>query len=410
MNFHYRSRTLISSVCVGLLSIWLGALPSIDGAWADQRSDKQQDIQAVKLDQKIAGLIEKLGASQYAARERAQAELERLGLAAFDALHDAQSHDDIEIAMRARYLVLSMRVNWSRESDSPDVKRILRGYGDRNSAERKNRMEQLSLLEDGLGVEALCRLIRFEPEDRLSKYAALLVMNSRKTQEEDQRLALSERIRKTIGLSKRVGAQWLAAYAKTLEDPLAALELWESIIDKQIRSWSNSPEKNDRETTRDLIRWHAVYLLDLDRNEDALAVMRKTIDLIDGTREQLIDTVDWLMQHNAWLIVEEVSRRYPDKFDEYAILVYRLAEAQLQQGSPAAAEATAQRALNMNPEQSQDHIVAAYSLQRAWFIRLVGTRVSARAGERRRRFDTRLASQVSLVRNATRSAAGQDGR
>src|SRR5690349_18652005 len=57
---------------------------------------------------RIARLIEQLGADDFGTRERAQSELAQLGLEAYDALHAAQTHHDPEIALRARYLVSSM--------------------------------------------------------------------------------------------------------------------------------------------------------------------------------------------------------------------------------------------------------------------------------------------------------------
>ena len=78
----------------------------------DQPATKEaSSAQQLKVDR----LIIQLGDPQYANRTRAQEELKQLGLAAFDALHRAQEHDDIEIAMRARYLVRSMRVQWALE-------------------------------------------------------------------------------------------------------------------------------------------------------------------------------------------------------------------------------------------------------------------------------------------------------
>ena len=76
-----------------------------------------------------AALIRELGAGDYASRERAQAKLRRLGLEAFDQLYDAQASDDIEIALRARYLLRSLTVRWSQDDDPLPVKELLRATG-----------------------------------------------------------------------------------------------------------------------------------------------------------------------------------------------------------------------------------------------------------------------------------------
>src|SRR5205823_5511182 len=101
---------------------------------------------------RIARLIEQLGSDDFGAREKAQSELAQAGLEAYDALHAAQAHHDPEIALRARYLVRSMTgsVRWFADSDSPKVVALLKEYGDLPEAEKKNRIDRLAALEDGL--------------------------------------------------------------------------------------------------------------------------------------------------------------------------------------------------------------------------------------------------------------------
>jgi RNA polymerase sigma factor (sigma-70 family) len=60
---------------------------------------------ATKDDAKIAALIEQLGSDQFAQREKATKELEKLGLAALDALRKAATSDDLERRKRATELL-----------------------------------------------------------------------------------------------------------------------------------------------------------------------------------------------------------------------------------------------------------------------------------------------------------------
>lgn len=328
---------------------------------ADESLDKSQ----LELESKIAGLIKQLGAEQFASREKAQAELERLGLIAFDALHEAQNDEDIEIALRARYLVRAMRVNWSRDDDPVEVKRILRGYGEiQNDAERKNRMERLASLEDWRGAAALCRLVRFEPSDILSKRAALLLMNIGEPQDDAQRADVTEMIRSTVGLSKRAGGQWLRAFVKTLETPEAALPDWETITRDEQTTFADFPDsKSNREIVRDLLRWRAELLRRLEHDEQAVVVMRQAIELLDESRKDLLDMVDWLMERKAWAVVSDVAKQFPSSFNEDPLLLYRLAESHVQLGQRELADETAARALNLATDDLQTHIVTAVALQ-----------------------------------------------
>ena len=61
------------------------------------------DTAARQLDSRISGLIRQLGNKHYSVRQRAEVELSRLGLVAFDALFDAQEDDEVEVALRARF-------------------------------------------------------------------------------------------------------------------------------------------------------------------------------------------------------------------------------------------------------------------------------------------------------------------
>ena len=76
----------------------------------------------VATDDSVQSLIQSLGARDFATRENAQGKLRRLGLEAFDDLYKAQASDDIEIALRARYLLRSLSVRWSQDDDPVRVK------------------------------------------------------------------------------------------------------------------------------------------------------------------------------------------------------------------------------------------------------------------------------------------------
>jgi hypothetical protein len=193
-------------------SLFIIAEPSAIGAEGAAPGDAQV-ASPTSLDTRIQQLIEQLGSEQYATRERAQGELKRLGLTAFDALYEAQNHEDIEIALRAQYLVRSLTVDWAHEDDPAEVKRILRGYSEKKEKQRKTLMDQLAKLPDWAGTEALARLARFERSPSASKHAALLVMGQALPDDPQRRERLAERIEKTMELSKRPSAQWMRTYA-----------------------------------------------------------------------------------------------------------------------------------------------------------------------------------------------------
>src|SRR5215469_9793244 len=82
-----------------------------EGPAAQVEDDSTIDAEAKARAKRIDTLIAQLGADDFFARERAQQELAEIGYEAFDALSDAaDNYDDIEIKLRAGYLVRMMRL------------------------------------------------------------------------------------------------------------------------------------------------------------------------------------------------------------------------------------------------------------------------------------------------------------
>lgn len=349
------SRTFIAPVCA--LGLFLG----LAGSTVGQRPAAADESAAAES--RLKELIQQLGAEDFATREKAQAQLAQLGLEAFDALHAAQKSNDPEIALRAKYLVRSMSVRWFQDSDSTDVVRILKGYGELADSERKNRMDRLAALENRQGVAALCRLSRFETQDPLSKYAAIKVMDQPAIADDAARGEMGKTILSIVGHSKRAAAGWLRLYVRTLDDPGSTLADWNAATAAEHSTLAKHPEATSREIVRDLYRWHVELLKRLDRPQEAVAVIRRTFSLLDGTPEEITEVVDWLIHREAWEVVQEVAQRFEATFNENPLLLYRLAEAQLKQGQGDKATATAEKALALRAENWDEHFLVAFKLQ-----------------------------------------------
>ena len=338
------------------LSAQVAAKPGESPPAADPKAEAAEEA-------RIAGLIEQLGAEDFADREKAQAQLAQLGLAAFDALHSAQNHRDPEVALRARYLVRSMSVRWFQESDSPEVVVILKGYGDLPEHERKNRMDRLATLQRGAGIPALCRLSRFETIETLSKYAALKILEQPLTTDPAAKKQLQDVIHSVVGSSKRPTAVWMRLYAKTLGEPSAALAEWDEATKAEAEVLLKHADQSHRDIVRDLYRFQVQLLKDLKRDDEAIAVTRRTFDLLDGTTEQVTEVTDWLMERQAWQVVLELSEKSKEIFQSNPRLLYRLAETNQKLNQPEKAEEIAKTALMLKPENAEDHITTGYFLQ-----------------------------------------------
>lgn len=294
---------------------------------------------------KVVKLIEQLGAGEFAAREKAQGDLAKIGLEAFDALNDAQHHDDVEIALRARYLVRAMQVQWHQDTDPADVIRVLQKYGEQSETERRSRIDRLKNLVDQQGLVALCRLARFETSEELSKYAALRVMDLLpELKDAKAREEAAKKVAAGAGSGKRIATAWLRTFAKTLPDLAATIPEWEAHTKLEHELFTQFPDRTSREVVRDLYRFEVSLMQTLGREQDAVAVMRKSLSLLEGTADQLTELVDWLLERKAWPVVQEVADRFPKPFVDNPELIYRLAEAQDQDGKQENAKATAAKA------------------------------------------------------------------
>lgn len=313
------------------------------------------------LADRIAALIESLGDEQYVRREQAQRELARLGLEAFDALLEAQYHEDIEIASRARYLLRQMPVQWAEKEDSAEVRSLLTNYDRVSRSERLSRMAQLASMDDGQGLPALCRLMRFEIDRRLSKRAALLVMQQWPEDPAD-RAALARSIRQIVATSRRPAADWLLTYAASLEALEPTLADWARLVDRESEVLARFPEETDREIVRDMTRCYVQWLLQAGRREDAIQALRPTLALVEDDRRELLDTIDWALQHEAWFVAEDLAQRFPQVFQNDPRLLYRLAESQWRSGRKEQGETTAAMALQLDPGKPTRHIETAKEL------------------------------------------------
>jgi tetratricopeptide (TPR) repeat protein len=312
----------------------------------------------------VARLIEQLGDSDFTLREKAQAELAKLGLAAFDALSDAQRHDDIEIALRARFLVRSMQVKWHEEGDSADVVQLLRGYGELSELDRRSRIDALGKLPLREGMFALCRLARYEVSDELSKQAALCVMELEPIAEAAARSQAAGKMTAIVGTGKRSAAAWLRTYARTLVDAESTLAQWEAHAKAEHELLTQFPDRTSREIVRDLYRYVVSLLQQSNQPERAVAVIRQSLSLMEGTPEQLVEIVEWLIHREVWNVVEEVAERFPQAFAESPNLLYLRAEAFLKQKQTEKAEALAKQALEARADKLDDHRLAARELQK----------------------------------------------
>ncbi|QEF99338.1 Tetratricopeptide repeat protein [Stieleria maiorica] len=344
-NNSRRGRLLVAIllVCWGAIQGSMASLEAADGAGGATETKKSTD-------QLIHELIEKLGSDSYATRIRARNQLKMYGLEAFDALREAQNHDDSEILSAARYLISSLQVSWSKDSDPKEVQEILSEYGAQNEADRLGRIELLGRLRDQMGVEPLARLARFDPSVPLSRRAAMLVLKQPLGREKASRRRLAERIESVIGENDRDPSQWLLAYAADLRAGSYSPERWAELVRQQRMQVDSgvSPDVTSASVMQ-MIRVLATRALSEDARQSALALVMEHIDLIAPATRDLSEHAGWSIRQGLFPIVVTLYEKHQHTFRENAELLYSAAQAYDEIGQSELAQELAAEALQINP-------------------------------------------------------------
>ena len=306
---------------------------------------------ATDREARIERLVEQLGDPDYHRREAAQAKLLEFGVEAFEALSAAEMHPDLEVARRAGYLVHLIRVAWVADDDPPAVRRVMEGYDAEDRIGRITRIGRLASLPHGEGIVALCRLVRFETSPYLSRLAAAEALQLLAT----DTAGLSPQVSRTLGASTRPGAEWLRTFLAFSDDPPATLEAWEQIIDQERTLLVRAPTQTSLGVLHVLLRQQFAWLRELERRDEALAVVQALIDLEEGDPDRLLDLTEWLIDQQEWEALAAVVQRFGEQFRRDPFLTYALADAYQRQGDTDRAEALAAEALALYPESVREH-------------------------------------------------------
>lgn len=349
-------RIAFLSLLFGLTALPLFAAPEKPG------------IQAAKdLDARVAELIQQLGDPEYAERDRAQRELSRLGIEAFEALTEAKESRDPEIAARARYLVRQVRFDWVRATDPAELRDILKDYEGQPQAARLVKIGQIVALSEQPPMalprlEWLCRLARFEESELLSKQAAIYAMEQSVPTDPKTAAEHLQTIARTVAQGRRPAVQWLKNYVLESSDPARAAAEWETLIAAEERLL-DKPAETSSELISTLLRRQVALLDRLHRPDDALRVISRLVKLEHGDTTSLLSLIDWLRERKAWKVLDEVAERFESTMADKAALLYAMAQARAEQGDTKLAEELAKRAFDLNPGGIEEHFSVAAVLQ-----------------------------------------------
>ncbi len=351
--------------CALATSLWW-ATPTV----AQSRSSAASHLARAR----IAELIEQLGDGNYHLRIDAQWELERIGLAAFEQLREAAlEHANAHVARAARYLIESQNVVWWLDTDSLEVRDLLKNYNASKNEERDTVLQQLCERGSPDALLALGRLARFESNELRSKSAALYLMQAvqHKLQRTDHNSLteqmgseLAASLRLTLEDSQRPASQWLTALTDDLSAlpslPTEHVERWRTALELELQQAAaltsaqtaasttiNSAQFEQLRTlelTLRLARWLGTWITDYHDRDTALALVRNSLAMIGSEPHSLLTASAWAIEAKLPELVAELAAKYHEPFAAEPQLGYYLAESYLQCGDPQAAQQAADAA------------------------------------------------------------------
>ncbi|MEZ6135321.1 MAG: hypothetical protein R3C53_10465 [Pirellulaceae bacterium] len=348
------------SIALCMFLMLLLATNAFQAVAADNLEPPSPSAQA-SMEARISQLILQLGDENFRARESARWELERIGLTAFGQLRDAVNHPNIQIASVARYLVQSQNVTWWLDTDSVDVRRLLKDYNMVEGIERDTRLQELSVLGTDDAMIALCRLARFESNEAQSKSAALYLMES--LLENDATATLPRSILVTIGTANRPATHWLSTLASDLTNAEANIDLWRELtkqetldVIKQSSIKNPASELNinqvdlsgidPAELSRALrfYKWAGDWLRMRDQPQAAVDIVKESIALVEDKEHACLEFSHWAIAASMPDLIIALAADKPKHFEKQPSLGYLLAESHLRLGNTELAEELAGKA------------------------------------------------------------------
>lgn len=317
---------------------------------------------------KIAQLIEQLGADDYFDREKAQAELTKVGSQAFDSLSEAlDTQRDVEVLGRVSYLLRLIKVEWNDKNDAVEVRNLTQNYEGMDDDARKTVIDQLAQLPDLKPLAALCRIIRFERSQALSKRAAVRLIDRKAAAGEDWG-AREKALQTGLGTSPRPAAEWVRAFLLTKHDPAKAVDTLRTLTNTEMQVLRQYPQRSSPEIVMSLWRKQADLLKQLDRRKEAVAAMMQMVALEQSGTTVLSEVLQWLVENQAWTEIDDLATRFAGRFEQDALLLYALAGARQAQGKQLEAAEIVGRAKKLNPDDQRRHLIIGLELHKRGMI------------------------------------------
>jgi hypothetical protein len=372
MQFHGRTPVACLIACVIFASSAGGAEDSgsvrtSPGLAAADAANAAESLvatdQTAAASARIRKLIRKLGDAHYSARRSAANELRQIGAEAFDLLHEATDDSDPEVAASARYLLERISVRWVQSDDSPAVRNLLRDYDRQPENVRLRRVDDLAELANDMGVAGLCRIARFDRSPIVSRMAALAIIHPDDDDAGTPHVDATIVERELVG-STRLAADWLRRFLAQLRDPASSVEFWQELIDDEVARLEQNADDTSPQIVTGLL-WNLAELHRQLGNRPAIfnAADRMMTVNAAATDETAIELLRWMSEHKTSEVLDQFLAKYQQQLEQSKRTLYYAALARSKQGKADVAEQLAEKASQIDAQNSLESFITARDLE-----------------------------------------------
>lgn len=306
------------------------------------------------FDPEITAQIERLADPRYTERRDARRRLLDFGLSAFDAIAASTDHPDPEVAATCSELLHGLTRDWSRRTDPPWVRRMMRSYGDKSPDERLVTVRTLGASRQELTAYTLARIARFDPSQRVSREASATLLGSGQLESDPQQFealrAAEARLAEAYGPSHRRAARWLSIAMREDIAPEQRVVEWESEIASEERLLEEDPSLSDDSVLAALLAQRLIAAADAENGATLLSAVESYVGLDeDRATRRLTDALELLSMSQHWDTADQTLDSLGELLGEKRAL-YARAQIAHARGQTERGERLADEALQTNPE------------------------------------------------------------
>lgn len=299
---------------------------------------------------RIRQLIRELGADEFRIREEAEKGLRSIGIPAYPLLAAAQANEDVEVRLRARYLVDEMRAKGITSGSSPLMSRLLDRFAEKPVEERRILIDYLATYVPYDGVLELSRIAKFEADETLARRASLVLIQACGKYPSDRLKSLFNIENLKLDQNPSDAVQLLQLFADTLSNPRAHVVDWETAIRKySAENQAANSGKVQANLGDDLVeQLLAAIWIDIlrraDESERARALIIESLKSLADDDFHLRWWITFLWDRGEYGQIAKLPDLHPEKVAQSAYYCYCVAAALQEMNESTAARGWVEKA------------------------------------------------------------------